>query len=39
MKKRYDWFVEKTDEVFNDEFKGFDFNVNEKQYTFKPGDA
>ena len=39
MKKRYDWFVDKSNEVLNDDFKGFNFNVNEKQYTFKPGDG
>jgi len=38
QKKRYDYFLEKTDEVFNDEFKGFEFNVGEKSFTFKPGD-
>ena len=39
QKKRYDYFLNKTDEVFNDEFKGFEFNVGEKSFTFKPGDA
>tara|TARA_R100001530_G_scaffold34531_1_gene27008 strand:- start:2921 stop:4096 length:1176 start_codon:yes stop_codon:yes gene_type:complete len=38
-KKRYDWFLTKTNEVFNDEFKGFEFNIGEKSFTFKPGDA
>ena len=38
QKKRYDYFLNKTDEVFNDEFKGFEFNVGEKSFTFKPGD-
>ena len=38
QKKRYDYFLDKTDEVFNDEFKGFEFNVGEKSFTFKPGD-
>ena len=38
QKKRYDYFINKTDEVFSDEFKGFEFNVGEKQFTFKPGD-
>ena len=38
-KKRYDWFLTKTDEVFNDEFKGFEFNIGEKSVTYKPGDA
>ena len=38
QKKRYDYFLDKTDEVFNDEFKGFEFSVGEKSFTFKPGD-
>ena len=38
-KKRYDWFLTKTDEVFNDEFKGFEFNIGEKSVTYKPGDT
>ena len=38
QKKRYDYFLNKTDEVFNDEFKGFEFKVGEKSFTFKPGD-
>tara|TARA_R100000808_G_C2155481_1_gene168175 strand:+ start:13406 stop:14569 length:1164 start_codon:yes stop_codon:yes gene_type:complete len=39
QKKRYDYFVSKTAEVFNDEFKGFEFNIGEKKFTFKPGDG
>ena len=39
MKKRYNWFVEKSNEVLNDDFKGFNFTVNDKQYTYKPGDG
>jgi len=39
QKRRYDYFLSKTDEVFNDEFKGFEFNVGEKKFTFKPGDS
>ena len=39
QKKRYDYFLEKTNEVFNDEFKGFEFKVGEKSFTFKPGDS
>ena len=39
QKKRYDYFLDKTNEVFNDEFKGFEFNVGEKSFTFKPGDS
>lgn len=38
-KKKNDWFTEKTNEVFNDKFKGFEFNVGDKDLTFKPGDA
>jgi len=38
-KKKYDWFLKKTDEVFSNEFKGFEFNVGERDMTFKPGDA
>jgi len=39
MKKRYDWFVDKSNDVFTDDFKGFNFTVNDNQYTYKPGDA
>ena len=39
QKRRYDYFLDKTNEVFNDEFKGFEFNVGEKKFTFKPGDG
>ena len=28
-----------TDELFSDEFKGFEFNVNDERITFKPADA
>ena len=33
------WFNQKTDEVFNGEFKGFEFNVDDRKITFSPGDA
>lgn len=37
IKRRRDWFLKKTDEVFNTEFKGFDFKVGEdKVITFLP---
>ena len=39
QKRRYDYFLSKTDEVFNDEFKGFEFNIGEKNFTFQPGDG
>ena len=37
--RKRSWFNQKTDEVFNGEFKGFEFNVNDKKITFSPGDA
>ena len=35
--KRYNYFLDKTNEVFNNEFKGFDFKVGENNLTYKPG--
>ena len=37
--KRYGYFLNKTNEVFNNDFKGFDFKVGENNLTFKPGTA
>jgi hypothetical protein len=37
--RKRNWFNQKTDEVFSGEFKGFEFNVNDKRITFNPGDA
>ena len=37
--KKYDFFLKKTEEVFNNEFKGFEFQIGERNLTFKPGDA
>ena len=37
--KRYSYFLDKTENVFNDEFKGFKFNVGEKEMSYKPGTA
>jgi len=37
--KRYDYFLNKTESVFNNEFKGFEFEVGEKNITFKSGDT
>jgi hypothetical protein len=34
-----DWFQKKSDEVFNGEFKGFEFNIDDKKFVFTPGDA
>lgn len=33
------WFDQKTDEVFSKDFKGFEFNINDKRILFTPGDA
>jgi hypothetical protein len=38
-KRRQSWFTEKTDELFSKEFKGFEFNLNDKNITFSPGSA
>jgi hypothetical protein len=37
--RKRQWFDQKTDEVFNGEFKGFEFNVNDRKFKFSPGDA
>ena len=37
--RKRQWFDKKTDEVFGGEFKGFEFNVNNKKITFAPGEA
>ena len=40
MKKRQEVFLQQTNEVFGNEFKGFEFKVEEdKTVTFSPGDA
>jgi len=33
------WFDQKTEEVFSKDFKGFEFNINDKRISFTPGDA
>jgi hypothetical protein len=37
--RKRSWFTKKTDEVFSKEFKGFEFNVNDKKISFAPSDA
>ena len=37
--RKRDWFSKKTDEVFNNEFKGFEFKLNDQVVRFAPGDA
>jgi ABC-type taurine transport system substrate-binding protein len=36
--RKRDWFNQKTEEVFSDDFKGFDFSIDDKKITFTPGD-
>jgi hypothetical protein len=38
LKKQREVFEKKTSSFFNDEFKGFDFNIGEKTLTYKPKD-
>lgn len=37
--RKRNWFTQKTNEVFGNEFKGFEFNVNDRKFMFAPGDA
>jgi hypothetical protein len=37
--RKRQWFSKKTDEVFGQEFKGFEFQINDKKLTFTPGSA
>ena len=37
--RKRDWFLKKTDDVFSQEFKGFEFNIDDKRVVFSPGDA
>jgi hypothetical protein len=37
--RRQTWFTEKTNELFNTEFKGFEFKLNDKNVSFKPGSS
>lgn len=37
--RKQKWFEQKTDEVFGNEFKGFEFKVNDRSIKFAPGDA
>ena len=38
-KTNSDIFTQKTDEVFNDKFKGFEYNVGDKKYRFNVNNA
>jgi len=37
--RRRDWFQKKTDDLFSGEFKGFEFELNNKKVKFTPGDS
>jgi hypothetical protein len=37
--RKRQWFDQKSDEVFSKDFKGFEFELNEKKFTFSPGAA
>lgn len=37
--KRAEVFAEKTNNLFSEEFKGFDFKVGEREFNWKPGTA
>lgn len=38
-KRKGEWFQKKTEELFSPEFKGFEFSLGEKKYTYLPGEA
>ena len=37
--RKRQWFEQKTNELFDGEFKGFEFNINNKKVVFNPGDS
>jgi len=37
--KRQEYFLDKTNKLFSDEFKGFEFKVGERELTYKPGNS
>ena len=38
-RRKSEWFLKKTNEVFNNEFKGFEFKLDDRKVTYSPGDA
>jgi len=38
-KRKSEWFTKKTEELFSTEFKGFEFDLNNKKFNFTPADA
>jgi hypothetical protein len=39
QERKNSWFQKKTDDLFGQEFKGFEFNIDDKKLVFSPGDA
>ena len=37
--KRSEYFLKKTDELFVDDFKGFEYTINDQKILFSPGDV
>ncbi len=37
QKKTYNYFLDKTNKLFNSDFKGFEFDVSDNKMLFKPG--
>lgn len=37
--RKRNWFDQKTNDLFSNDFKGFDFNIDNKKFTFTPGEA
>lgn len=37
--RKRQWFDKKTDEIFSKEFKGFEFDIDNRKIVFSPGDA
>ena len=38
-RKKSEWFTKKSDELFSNEFKGFEFKIGDEKVTFKPAEA
>lgn len=39
VKRRLEWFEKQTNDLFSQEFKGFEFNIEDKLFKFNPGDT
>lgn len=37
--RKREWFMQKTNDVFSGDFKGFEFTVDNRKITYTPGDA